>query len=443
MDVRTSYARAGGFNVAYQVVGEGELDLVGIPIWVSHLEVAWEHPALAGFYRRLASFSRLIVFDKRGTGLSDRLPHDSVPTLEERVEDIQAVMNAVGSERAALFGMHDGGTMAALFAATHPERTAALVTFGMFAKRVVGDDFELGWSPERRRLWLDEIERDWGRPVGIEHVAPSAADDAGFRSWWARYLRFGASPGAAVALTEWNSAVDVRAVLPAVRVPTLVLHRVGDRRVSIEEARWIAATIPDARLVELPGEDHLPWVGDADAVLDEVEEFLTGVRRGGEPDRVLATLLFTDLVASTERAAELGDRAWRDLLEAHDGLVRAELARWGGREVDTTGDGFLALFDGPARAIRCGLALAQRVRALDLDLRVGVHTGEVERAAGTLRGLAVHIGARVASLAGPGEVLVSQTVKDLVVGSRIDLVDRGEHELKGVPGRWRLYSAAR
>ncbi|MBD0330174.1 MAG: adenylate/guanylate cyclase domain-containing protein [Thermoleophilia bacterium] len=442
MRVRTRYAKSGRFNVAYQVLGAGARDLVVIPIWVSHLEAAWEYPPLAAFYRRLASFARVIVFDKRGTGLSDRVPDDVVPTLEDRMDDVVAVMGAAGSEQAALFGMHEGGAMAALFAATHPERANALVTFGMFARRLAADDFPLGWTAERRREWLEQIERDWGDPVGVEEITPTAAADPGFREWWARYLRVGASPGAARALAEMNSAIDVRDVLPSVRVPTLVLHRAGDRRVSVQEARWIADRIPRARLVELPGEDHLPWVGDQDAVLDEVEEFLTGVRRGPDPDRVLATLLFTDVVESTRRAAEVGDRAWRELIEAHDELVRDELRRWRGEEVDSTGDGVFAAFDGPARAIRCALALAASVRSLGLEIRAGVHTGEVERTSRTLRGISVHIAARVAARAAPGEVLVSHTVKDLIVGSGIALAERGEHVLKGAPGTWRLYAAA-
>jgi class 3 adenylate cyclase len=440
VQVETRYARSGGLSIAYQVVGSGPIDLVVIPIWVSHLEYAWEEPSLARFYRRLASFSRLILFDKRGTGLSDRVADAALPTLEERMDDVGAVMDAAGSERAAIFGMHEGGAMSALYAATHPERVSALVAFGMFASRLEAPDYPWGWTPERRQEWLTEMERTWGGPVGLTEVAPSVAGDARFARWWSTYLRLGSSPGAAVALARMNSEIDIRDVLPAVHVPTLLLHRTGDRRVAVAEARWIADRIPGARLVELPGEDHLPWVGEQDALLDEVEEFLTGVRSGPAPDRVLATVLFTDIVGSTEHAVRLGDGAWRELVERHDHAVRAELGRWRGRELDATGDGFLAEFDGPARAIRCAGEIVARVRALGLEVRAGVHTGEAERTPSTLRGIAVHIGARVAAKAAAGEVLVSQTVKDLVAGSGLAFEDRGEHELKGVPGSWRLYA---
>jgi class 3 adenylate cyclase len=440
MEAVTRYAKSGDVSIAYQVVGEGPIDIVLIPIWVSHLEYAWEEPSLARFYRRLASFSRLILFDKRGTGLSDRVGDVHLPTLEERMDDVGAVMDAVGSERAAMFGVHEGAAMSALFAATHPERVSTLVAFGMFASRLRAPDYPWGWTPERRAEWLDEIERTWGGPVGLAAAAPSAAGDERFARWWSTYLRLGSSPGAALALARMNSDIDIRDVLPAVRVPTLLLHRVDDRRVAVDEARFIAGRIPDARLVELPGEDHLPWVGEQDAMLDEVEEFLTGARSAHPPDRVLATVLFTDIVGSTEHAVRLGDRAWRELVELHDGAVRIALARWGGRELDTAGDSFLAEFDGPARAIRCAADILARVRELGLDLRAGVHTGEVERAGSTLRGIAVHIGARVAAQAAPGEILVSQTVKDLVAGSGLAFEDRGEHALKGVPDSWRLYA---
>ena len=436
----TRYAKSGGVSIAFQVIGSGPIDIVLIPIWVSHLEYAWEEPSLARFYRRLSSFSRLILFDKRGTGLSDRVADDDLPTLEERMDDLGAVMDAAGSERAAIFGMHEGGAMSALFAAAHPERVSALVAFGMFASRLDAADYPWGWTPERRREWLAEIERNWGGPVGLAEAAPSVAGDERFARWWSTYLRLGSSPGAALTLARMNSEIDIRNVLPAVRVPTLLLHRTDDRRVAVDEARWIAGRIPNARLVELPGEDHLPWTGDQDALLDEVEEFLTGARSGPAPDRVLATVLFTDIVGSTEQAVRLGDREWRELVERHDSVVRVELERWRGRELDAAGDGFLAEFDGPARAIRCAGEIVARVHELGLDVRAGVHTGEVERTGSTLRGIAVHIGARVAAKAAPGEILVSQTVKDLVAGSGLAFKDRGEHELKGVPDSWRLYA---
>src|SRR5215831_7720118 len=356
MVARTEYARSGDVHVAYQVLGQGPIDLVYVPGWVSHVELAWEEPTLARFLGRLGSFSRLILFDKRGTGLSDRVPKEALPTLEERMDDVRAVLEAVGSQRAAIFGHSEGGNMSTLFAATYPERTVALVTFGIFAKRVFSPDYPWAPTPEQRRQAYELVEREWGRDMDITDLAPSIAGNEVFKRRLATYFRRSASPGAAVALLRMNTEIDVREVLPTIRIPALVLHRAGDRESKIEEGRWIASRIPGARFVELPGEDHLPWVGDQDAVLDEVEEFLTGVRRGPDPDRILATVLFTDVVGSTERASELGDRDWRELLGQHHALVRRELERWRGREVDTAGDGFLATFDGPARAIRCACA---------------------------------------------------------------------------------------
>ncbi|MFL5959965.1 MAG: adenylate/guanylate cyclase domain-containing protein [Gaiellaceae bacterium] len=442
MHSETRYAKSGGINIAYQVLGDGPIDLVAIPIWLSHLEAAWDEPSLARFYRRLASFSRLILFDKRGTGLSDRVPDAELPTLEERMDDVRAVMSAAGCERAALFGMYDGATMAALFAATYPERTSALATFSMFAKRMHAPDHPWGVTVERRQRLLDAIEQGWGGAVRIEDIAPSVAHDDRFRRWWAGYLRLAGSPGAALAMARMNSEIDIRSILPAIRVPTLVLHRTGDRRVEIGEARYIASMIPDARLVELPGEDHLPWVGDADAVLDEVEEFVTGGLGRFESDRRLATLVFTDIAGSTERAVALGDRRWGTLLGQHNVVARRQMERFGGRTIDSAGDGIFATFDGPARAIRGACATRDALQGLGLDVRAGVHTGEVEIMGANLGGIAVHIGSRVMSQAGAGEVLVSSTVKELVVGSGIAFDDRGPHELKGVPGEWRLFAVA-
>ena len=435
----TRYAKSGEIHIAYQVVGRGDLDLVFVPGWISHVESVWEEPSYARFLNRLASFSRLIMFDKRGTGMSDR--DAGLPTLEERMDDVRAVMDAVGSERAAIFGTSEGGNMSVLFATTYPERTIALITFGIFAKRIRSDDYPWAPTPEQREAWYAQLEREWGGPAELETLAPTVAGDRRFASWWGTYLRHGASPRAALTLARTNTLIDVRDILPTIRVPTLVLHRTGDRDVSVEEGRYIAERIPGATFVELPGHDHLVFVGDQDALLDEIEEFLTGVRRGPEPDRVLATVLFTDLVGSTERAAELGDRRWRDLLERHNAIVRRALGRFRGREVDAAGDGFLATFDGPARAIRCARWIADELGRLGLAVRAGLHTGECELVDGSVRGIAVHIGARVAGKAGPGEVLVSSTVKDLVAGSGIAFDDRGEHELKGVPGRWRLFVA--
>jgi class 3 adenylate cyclase len=440
--VKTQYTRSGDLHIAYQVAGDGPLDLVYVPGWVSHVELAWEEPTLAKFLRRLASFSRLIMFDKRGTGLSDRVPNDKLPTLEERMDDLRAVMDAVGSERAALFGFSEGGNLSATFAAAHPERTTALIMFGTFARRIWSPDYP--WAPkiEDRERHYKTIEREWGDLMDVAHYVPSKAGDEAFARRLATYFRRSASPGAAIALLKMNTQIDIRRVLPTISVPTLVLHRIGDRDANVEEGRWLAQQIPNARFVELPGDDHLPWVGDQDAVLDEVEEFLTGTRPSAATDRVLATVLFTDIVSSTEHAARLGDRAWRELLESHHALVRKEFARFRGREIKTMGDAFIATFDGPARAVRCACTLRDAVSQLGIQIRAGVHTGEIELHGDDIGGIAVHIAARVIAAAQPGEVLVSSTVKDLSAGSGITFVDRGVHALKGVPDEWRLFRIA-
>jgi len=436
----THYARSGEVNIAYQVAGKGELDLVLVLGWVSNVELAWEEPNLRRFLEHLASFSRLILFDKRGTGLSDRVPENQLPTLEQRMDDVRAVMDAARSDRAALFGISEGGPMCILFAATYPERTVALVTCGTYARRIWSADYPWAPKPEERQQFFDAIEHEWGRELGLDSLAPSVQDDPAIRRWLETYVRRSASPGAALALARMNTQIDVRQVLPTVNVPALILHRTGDKDSKVEEGRYIADHIPGARFMELPGEDHFPWIGDQDSVLDEVEEFLTGVRRAPEPDRVLATVLFTDIVGSTEFAHRLGDRAWTDLLARHHDLVRTQLDRFRGREIDTAGDGFLAGFDGPARAIRCAVAIREALGTLGIDIRAGLHTGEVEVMGDTLAGVAVHTGARVAGLAGAGEVLVSSTVKDLVAGSGIEFEDRGTRQLKGVPGEWRLFA---
>ena len=440
---QTRYARCGNFSIAYQVVGEGPFDLLWVPGFVSNVELAWDEPLLNRFLDRLASFSRLILFDKRGTGLSDRLPIEQLPTLEERLEDVIAVLDAAGSERAALLGHSEGGNLALLFAATYPSRTIALVTAGIFAKRVRSADYPWAPTPEQRSRDIETLERNWGVDADVEHLAPSAARDPAFGRRLATYFRRSASPGAAGALIRMNTQIDVRAVLPTIRVPTLMLHRVGDRDASVEEGRWIAAQIPGARFVELPGEDHIPWVGDQDRLLDEVQEFLTGTPRTAVTDRVLTTVLMTDIVGSTERATQMGDRAWSALVDEHHALVRGELTKFRGREIDTAGDGFLATFDGPARAVRCASAIVNDVRGLGIEVRAGVHTGEVELIGDRVRGIAVHIAARVAALAGPGEVLASSTVTGLVAGSGLQFKDRGEYQLKGVQGVWRIYSVQR
>jgi pimeloyl-ACP methyl ester carboxylesterase len=437
---RTQYAKSGDLHIAYQVTGAGPLDLVFVPGFVSHLEYQWEHPWSARFFERLGSFSRLIRFDKRGTGLSDRV--GGIPTLEQRMDDVRAVMDAVGVERAALVGVSEGGPMSLLFAATYPERTSALVLYGSYARRSWAPDNPGGHTEEEWRAIIGAIEKGWGEAADTNLRSPSAAGDKSYVRWISTYQRLAASPGAAIAVMEMNKEIDVRPILSAVRVPTLVLHRAGDRTIRLEQGRYLAEHILGSKLIELPGDDHTPWVGDSDALLDEVEEFLTGSRHEAEIDRVLATVLFTDIVGSTERAAALGDRKWRDLLESYYSLARRELTRFRGREVDTAGDGFFAAFDGPARAIRCAEAISKGVRALGIEIRAGLHTGECEVIGDKVGGIAVHIGARVASLAQAGEVLVSSTVKDLVAGSGLGFEDRGTQSLKGVPGEWRLFAVA-
>ena len=438
---RTEYARSGDLHIAYQVVGQGPRDLVYVPGWVSNVEMAWEEPTHARFLDRLASFSRLIVFDKRGTGLSDRLPNERLPSLDERMDDLRAVMDAAGSGRAALFGFSEGGNLSTLFAATYPQRTTALMLFGTFAKRSWSPDYPWAPTAEERQKLLERVEREWGRDMDFEQYVPSKMDDRAFLGRLGAYFRSAASPGAAMALLRMNTEIDVRQVLPAIHVPTLIMHRRGDRSARIEEARWMASQIPAARLVELAGEDHMPWVGDQDSILDEVQEFLTGDRPDRETDRVLATVLVTDIVGSTGHAARLGDREWSGVLSRHHAIVRRELERSYGREIDAAGDGFLATFDGPARAVRCACRIRDAVRALGIEIRAGLHTGEVELAGAAVRGIAVHTGARIAATARAGEILVSSTVKDLASGSNIPFEDRGTHELKGVPRAWQLFAA--
>jgi pimeloyl-ACP methyl ester carboxylesterase len=439
---QTKYERApDGVRIAYQVLGEGP-DVVFVPGWVSNVDEMWTQPTMGAFLARIASFSRLIVFDKRGTGLSDRVPESELPTLEVRMADLVAVCDAVGVRRVALMGQSEGAPMVALFAATYPERTSSIILLGGYARRQQAPDYPAGMTPEASQAFLDDIEAGWGGPVGLAVRAPSRANDVAFRDAWSRYLRAAASPSAALALTRMNALIDVRSILSAIQVPALVLHRTGDRAIHVEAGRDLARRIPGARLVELPGDDHLPWVGDVDAVIGEIEEFVTGIRHAAPSDRVLATVLFTDIVGSTDRAAAIGDAAWVTLLGEHHAAIRAELLRFGGQEINTTGDGFLATFVGPARAIRCALAMIAALAALEIEIRAGVHTGEIERSGGDVRGLAVHIGARVAALAGPGEVLVTRTVRDLVVGSGLAFEDRGLHQLKGVPDEWQLLAVA-
>ena len=437
----TRYVKSDDVHIAYQVIGEGPLDLLFVPGFVSHIEEIWQSPAASSFLRRLASFSRLILFDKRGTGMSDR--GSQVFTLEQRMHDVRAILDEVGSDRAALFGVSEGGPMSLLYAATYPERTSALILYGSYAKRSWAPDYPFGWKNEQWQRVLENIERNWGTPQGIniEMWAPSLAQDPSASERMASYFRAAAIPGAAAAIMKMNREIDVRHVLSAIRTPTLILHRVGDRVSEIEHARIMAHGIPDAKLVELPGIDHTFWVNDNGALLGQIEQFLTGKRHAYESERVLATVLFTDIVGSTEQAVALGDNSWRELLTAFYAKVREVIRNFRGREINTAGDGFFAAFDGPARAIRCAGAIREAVRSLGLEVRCGLHTGECELVGEDLAGIAVHIGARVAALAAPGEVLVSQTVRDLVAGSGLSFEEHGVHTLKGVPSEWRLFQA--
>jgi pimeloyl-ACP methyl ester carboxylesterase len=439
----TQYAKSGETSIAYQVVGDGPTDLVLVLGFATHIELQWEGAPFARFCERLASFSRLILFDKRGTGLSDPVPE--VPTLEQRIDDVRAVMDAAGSERAALFGVSEGGPMSILFAASHPERATALVLHGAMARTTEAHDYPWASPAEALRESAAEfIAPNWGRdPTGImELFAPSFAGDPRAVEITARLERNAASPAMVQQIFEMFLGTDVRDVLPTVHIPTLITHRRGDRVVNWRAGRDLADRIEGSKYVELDGIDHLPWAGDSDSVVGEVQEFLTGARSAAEPDRVLATVMFTDICGSTERAAELGDTHWRDLLEAHHTAVRQDMDRFRGREVKTLGDGSLVTFDGPARAIQCGHAIAATARSLGLEERVGIHSGEVEVMGDDVGGIAVHIAARVGALAGAGEVLVTSTVKDLVAGSDIRFEDRGAKQLKGVPDEWRLFVAA-
>jgi class 3 adenylate cyclase len=443
------YARSGDVSIAYATVGDGPFDLVFVGGWVlSVFEAAWDGPA-AETLSRLASFSRLILFDKRGTGLSDRTT--GIPDLETRMDDIRAVMDAVGSKRAAILGVSEGGPMTLLFSATYPERTAATILYGASPSNVRSADYPWAPSPEEWQATIDEDAGGFGTQAWLdeylEGFSPSLLDDEDAKRWWRRWVLTSSSPGALHALRLMNRSIDVRHVLSSISAPTLVLHPKGDEVSPFEGGRYIAAHVPGAEFVELPGRDHGWWVR-SEEIGGEAERFLRPIWDRGEwdmaePDRVLATILFTDIVGSTARLAELGDRRWRELLQQHHAVVRRHLARFSGREIDTAGDGFFASFDGPARAIRCALTVTEAVRELGLDVRAGLHTGECEVVDGKIGGIAVHIGARVASEAAPGEVLVSSTVKDLVAGSGLGFSDRGVAELKGVPGEWRLYSVDR
>ena len=438
MASEVKYARTGDVHIAYRVFGDGPRDLVLVPGTLSHAELFWEFPVNEYLLKRLTSFARVIVFDKRGQGLSDRVAEH---TLEERIGDVRAVMDAAGSSQATIYGWSEGGSMSLMFAATYPERTSALVLCGSFAS------FQQVW-PVTEEQWeanLAQVEAKWGQGVLVPINAPSRRDDQVFVQWFGRLERAAASPGSILALLRAGRDIDVRHVLPAIQAPTLILHRVGDKTVPVEAGRYLAQHIRGARYVELPGDDHLLQAFDPptlDRLIDEIEEFVTGARGGPEPDRVLVTVMFVDVVGSTERAVAVGDRRWRELLEAYLDAARRQLERFRGREVDVAGDGLFAVFDGPARAVRCACAIRDAVHSLGLEVRSGLHTGECEVAGAKVSGIAVHTGARIAAAARPQEVLASGTVRDLVAGSGIRFDDRGSHALKGVPGDWRLFAVA-
>ncbi len=438
LDIR--FADSDGVNVAYHVVGDGPLDIVYVQGGWSHLEVRWELPAYRRYCELLGEFARLIVFDKRGMGMSDRVP--GATPLDVRMDDIRAVMNAAGSEAATLIGESEGGPLSILFAAAHPERTSGLVLMGSEVRERTDAEWPWGESTEESfEVSMETLSERWGQPSRfMERLAPSQEITQWLVDWQARLQRNANTPSGAEAFMRMAFDIDIRDILPSVRVPTLILHSEGDRMCHVENARYQAREIPDARYVEMPGADHVPWF-EPDRTIEEIREFMTGRRVPATPNRVLTTVLFTDIVGSTGRAIQMGDSSWRDLLETHGIEVRSQLERFRGIEVNTTGDGFLATFDGPARAIQCGKEIGRRLRQIGLDVRAGVHTGEVERLGDDIAGIAVHIGARIAGIAGPGEVLVSGTVRDLVAGSGLEFTDRGTHHLRGIPDEWRVFAA--
>jgi pimeloyl-ACP methyl ester carboxylesterase len=437
MQPETRYAKSGDVHIAYQAFGEGPINLVIAPFFVSNVEHFWDEPDAARWLTRVGSFARVVMFDKRGTGMSDRVIE--MPGLDQRIDDLRAVMDAAGIEQAAVLGLSEGGSMAALFAATYPNRCSALILYGAFAH------FS-SWFPTEAAFaqFLGYVDQAWGSGGAVPFFVPSRANDPAFQRWFARFERLGASPAAVTAYMRMNSQIDISNIVPTIRVPTLVVHRTQDVTINVEGGRYLAKHIPGARYLELPGSDHPPMAGDnADEIADAIQEFLTGARAPVEVDRVLATVLFTDIVGSTEKTAALGDRRWHDVLDKHHATIRSNLARFRGREVKTTGDGILATFDGPARGVRCACAIAEEIRPLGIEVRAGLHTGECEIMGDDVGGIAVHIGARVASLADAGEVLVSSTVKDLVAGSGLRFGDRGSRSLKGVPGEWRIFAVER
>lgn len=435
---KTRYTKSGDVHIAYQVVGDGSRDLVYLPGIFAHIELQWEEPSYARFLRRLSSFSRLIALDMRGTGLSDRSVQ--LPLLEHQMDDVTAVLDAAESDRAVIFGVSQSGPMAALYAATNPQRTEALILYGSYASAAARSDYPWGRSAAWIKEFHQELDLSWGEGAFLSEVAPSRQSEDAFRRWWGRFERYSSSPGNALAFGQAHVQDDVRNVLPAISVPTLVVQREADSYREVGHGRYLASHIPGAKYVEVPGSDHLPYVGDQDAIVDEIEEFLTGVRPGADPQRVLATVLFTDIVGSTDMVADLGDREWRNVLDAHRVVIEHALERYRGRLIKTTGDGLLATFDGPARAIRCAAEIRDSVVEIGLHIRAGLHTGEVEVLGEDIGGIGVHIAARVSALAASDEILVSRTVKDLVAGSGIEFEDRGTETLKGVPDEWQLFA---
>jgi class 3 adenylate cyclase len=426
----TRYAKSGDVHVAYQVFGSGSIDLVFAPGFISHIENYWDHPDLARWLLRLGSFARVVIFDKRGTGLSDPVPE--VPSLEQRMDDVRAVMDAVGIESAALLGISEGGALATLFAATYPERCQRLVLYGAFTRFPI--------TADALKPYLQYVDRDWGTGRSLPLWAPTRRNDPTLQQWWGRFERLGASPSTAMAVVQMAFQIDITDILSSVHVPTLIIHCTGDTLINVDCGRFLAQHIPGARLIELPGEDHLFFVHEK--IGDCIEEFLTGSISVAESQRVLATVLFTDIVGSTARAEEMGDQGWQNLLGAHHATVRRELARYRGNEIRSLGDGFLVTFDGPARAVRCACAISEAVRTLDIQVRCGLHTGEIETAGDDVQGIAVHIASRISALAAAGEILVSRTVKDLVAGSGLQFKERGKHSLKGLQEPMELYAAS-
>ncbi len=437
---KTEYTTAGDLSIAYQVVGDGPIDLLYAQGWLTHIEYAWESPEYADFLLKLGRFSRLIFFDKRGNGLSER--DVGFPTLEQRTEDIAAVLDAVGSERAAIFGVSEGGNMSALFAATYPERTEALILYGSSACGSKMPGYPFGFAPESVDQTIAYARQNWGQPFDLHEAAPSVADNEAAREWWGAYLRNSATPKTFELITKLNSQLDIREVLPAIRRPTLVINREGDRWHSPEEARFVANLVPNSTLKLVPGDDHLPWYGEQDNLIGEIQEFLTGRREAVSSDRALLTILMTDIVGSTNKVASIGDSNWNALLNRHDEIVKKRVASFGGQTINTTGDGFITAFTGPSRAIQCAKEIAAEVAGLEMGIRAGVHIGECERRGLDISGLAVHIAARILDRASPGQILVSGTVKDLTVGSGIEFQSMGTECLKGVPGDWPLYAIA-